>query len=46
MKELFKILVKDIMDEHFTRKEYFVYGILAPIALVAIMALAGWLESL
>ena len=46
MKELFKILAKDIMDEHFTRKEYFVYGILAPIALVAIMALAGWLESI
>ena len=46
MKELFKIFAKDIMDEHFTRKEYFVYGILAPIALVAIMALAGWLESL
>ena len=46
MKELFKIISKDIMDEHFTRKEYFVYGILAPIALVAIMALAGWLESL
>lgn len=46
MKELFKIMAKDIMDDHFTRKEYIVYGILAPIALVAIMALAGWLESL
>jgi hypothetical protein len=46
MKELFKIMAKDIMDEHFTRKEYIVYGIFAPIALVAIMALAGWLESL
>lgn len=46
MKELFKFMSKDIMDEHFTRKEYIVYGILAPVALVAIMALAGWLESL
>ena len=46
MKELFKIFAKDIMDEHFTKREYIVYGILAPIALVAIMALAGWLESL
>ena len=46
MKELFKIMEKDIMDEHFTKREYIVYGILAPIALVAIMALAGWLESL
>ena len=46
MKDLFKIMAKDIMDDHFTRKEYIVYGILAPIALVAVMALAGWLESL
>ena len=46
MKELFKIMAKDITDEHFTRKEYIVYGILAPIALVAIMAIAGWLECL
>lgn len=37
---------KDIMDEHFTSKEYIVYGILTPIVLVGIMALAGWLETM
>ena len=46
MKEFFEIMGKDIMDEHFTRKEYVIYGILTPIVLVGIMALAGWLESM
>ena len=46
MKELFKIMAKDIMDEHFTTREYVIYGILTPIILIAIMALAGWLETM
>ena len=46
MKELFEIMAKDIMDEHFTKSEYIVYGILTPLVLVGIMALAGWLETL
>ena len=46
MKEFFEIMGKDIMDENFTRKEYVIYGILTPIVLIGIMALAGWLESL
>ncbi len=46
MKEFFDIMLKDIKDEHFTRKEYIVYGVLTPIVLVAIMALAGWLETM
>ena len=29
MKEFLRIMGKDIMDEHFTRKEYIVYGIFA-----------------
>jgi len=37
---------KDIMDEHFTKSEYIVYGILTPLVLVGIMALAGWLETM
>lgn len=45
MKEFFEIMGKDILSENFTRKEYIVYGILVPIVLVAIMALAGWLET-
>lgn len=46
MKEFFKIMGKDIKDENFTKCEYIVYGILTPIVLVGIMALAGWLETM
>ena len=40
MKELFKILKKDICNEKFSTKEYFVYGILVPVALIVICAIA------
>jgi hypothetical protein len=46
MKEFLRIMGKYIMDEHFTTREYVIYGLLTPIVLVAIMALAGWLETL
>ncbi len=46
MKELIEILTKDIMDENFTKREYIVYGIVTPLVLVALMALAGWLETI
>jgi hypothetical protein len=46
MEEFFKIMEKDIMREKFTRKEYIVYGVVYPLALVAIMYIAGWLENL
>ena len=46
MKEFLRIMGKDIMDEHLTTREYVIYGILTPIVLVGIMALAGWLETL
>lgn len=46
MKEFLRIMGKDIMDEHFTTREYVIYGILTPIVLVGIMALAGWLETM
>lgn len=45
MKQFFEIMRKDIMSEHFTNKQLAVYGILAPVALLAIMALAGWMET-
>ena len=45
MKEFFDIMKKDILSEHFTNKELVIYGVLAPIVLFAIMALAGWLET-
>lgn len=46
MKEFFEIMGKDIMDEHFSAREYVIYGILTPIVLIGIMALTGWLETL
>ena len=46
MKEFLRIMGKDIMDEHFTAREYVIYGIVTPLVLVAVMALAGWLETL
>ena len=46
MKELIEILLKDIKDENFSKREYVIYGILTPLVLVGIMALAGWLETL
>jgi len=41
MKEFLEIIGKDIMSENFTRKEYVVYGIVAPVVLVLVMGIAG-----
>lgn len=46
MEKLFRIMEKDFRKEDFTKKEMVVYGIVVPLTLVVIMALAGWLESL
>ena len=46
MRDFIEIMLKDIKDDHFTRKEYIVYGIFTPIVLIGIMALAGWLETM
>ena len=46
MKEFLRIMGKDSYDEHFTTREYVIYGILTPLVLVGIMAFAGWLETL
>ena len=41
MKEFLEIMGKDIMNENFTRREYVVYGIVAPLVLVLLYGLAG-----
>ena len=46
MKEFLEIMEKDIMKENFTRKEYVVYGVIAPLVLFAVMALAGLIETI
>lgn len=41
MKEFLKIMGKDILSENFTRREYVVYGIVAPMVLVIVLGMAG-----
>ena len=46
MKKFLEIMEKDILSENFSNKEYIIYGIIAPIVLVALMGIAGWIDSL
>lgn len=41
MKEFLEIMGKDIMSENFTRKEYVMYGIVAPLVLMLVCGLIG-----
>lgn len=36
-----KDLVNDIMSENFTKREFIIYGIVMPLALMVICAIAG-----
>lgn len=45
MKDFWKIIEKDYQKENFTPKEWLIGAIIAPLALLAIMGLAGWIES-
>ena len=40
MKELIKVFEKDIKCENFSNKEIVIYGIIAPLVLVAVCGLA------
>ena len=41
MKEFLEIMEKDIMSENFTKKEYVIYGIVAPLVLVLLCGLVS-----
>lgn len=41
MKKFLEIMGNDILSENFTRREYVVYGIVAPLVLVLVCGLAG-----
>ena len=45
MRDFLKIMEKDIQSENFTKREPYVYGIIAPVALVVILGIAGWLGT-
>lgn len=46
MKKFFEIMGKDILSEEFTRKEYIIYGIVAPLALVAALVFISMIDML
>jgi hypothetical protein len=46
MKELFEIMMKDILSEDFTKREYIIYGIMAPLGLIAACVLAEVINAL
>lgn len=45
MEEFWKKMRDDLKYEDFTKKEFWIYGVLLPLGLIAIMALAGAIES-
>ena len=45
MEESLKKMRDDLKYEGFTKKEFWIYGVLLPLGLIAIMALAGAIES-
>lgn len=46
MKQFLEIMMKDIQREKFTLKECLVYGVVVPLGMIALMGLAGWIESI
>ena len=46
MKEFMKkLMTDDDTRQAFTKREMVVYGIIAPLVMVAVMCLAGWIET-
>ncbi len=45
LKEIISVLQKDIEAEGFTKREYVIYGIIAPLALIAACVLAELLNK-
>ena len=46
MKELWQTMEKDYRDENFTKSEWLVYGVIAPVLLVLVIALISLLEDM
>ena len=46
MKEIIEILLKDIREENFTGREIIIYGIIAPLGLIAACVLAEVINAL
>lgn len=46
MKDFVEIMGKDYLKEDFSVKEWIVAGIVVPVVMIAIMAIAGWMDML
>ena len=46
MKEFLNMMEKDYKNENFTIKETIVFGVIAPIVILAIIGIIGWLDSI
>lgn len=44
MKELYDIMMKDFKQENFTLKEWIIYGVVAPIAVILMCGIAELIE--
>lgn len=46
MKEFLQVMGMDILSENFSRKQMVIFGIVVPMVLIGIMAIAGWMDQL
>jgi hypothetical protein len=46
MKDFLEIMEKDIMSENFSKRDYWVYGVIVPCAFVVICVLSNVVENL
>ena len=46
MKEFLNMMEKDYKSEDFTMKEIVVFGVIAPIVILTVLAIIGWLDSI
>ena len=45
MKKFLRMISEDIKKEIFSVKEMVVYGVVVPLVMIAIMGVAGWMET-
>ena len=46
MNEFLNMMEKDYKSEDFTMKEIVVFGVIAPIIILTVLAIIGWLDSI
>ncbi len=46
MKEILELLEKDILSEDFSTRDYVLYGVFAPLVLLAVCVLAEFINAL